>query len=118
MSWTLTTSGAAIAKAGYGANSDIIASAATLAKYSDDAEGLLNVATRRDWIADYAIITANFKPILSDVVSDLIAMRIISYDMGGYVNLNEAQTILNVLKDTSTRSIEILKEQKNQEKMS
>ena len=112
-SWTLTTSGAAIVKAG--ANATI--SYASLKTLSDQAEATLSTITRKDWVADYAAVTANFKGVLSDVVSDMIAMRIISYDMAGYTSRTEAETMLDVLRDNITRNIEVLREQKHQEVM-
>ena len=42
--WTFTTSGAAIAKAGAGANADIIASVATLGKWNDQAEAAIAIS--------------------------------------------------------------------------
>lgn len=108
MSWTLTTSGAAISKAGAKANSTIVASTATLAKWSDDAEGQLAILTRKNWVTDYAAVTANFKPALSDAVSDLVAMRIVNYDMSGYTGKREAETILDVLRDNFSRILAVL----------
>ena len=64
MSWTLTTSGACISKAG--ANATI--SSAALLIWSNQAEATLSTITRKDWVADYANVTANFKQVLSDVV--------------------------------------------------
>jgi len=117
MSWTLCTSGAAISKAGTGVNSDIRISGAILAAWSDQAEGVANAITRKDWIADYAGVKANFKGILSDLSSDLIATRIVNYDMSGYTSRSEAQTILDVLRDNIIRNIETLKDDKNKEVM-
>lgn len=116
MSWTLSTSGAAISKAGSNANSAVIASAATLAKWSDEAEGIVCGLTRKDWVTDYSNINASFKPMLDDTVSSFIAMKIISYDMSGYTSRLESQTILDVLRDDITRNIEALKDAKTQEK--
>jgi hypothetical protein len=117
MSWTLSTSGAAIAKAGANANSAIIASAATLAKWSDEAEGTLCTATRKDWVADYALITTNFKPILDDTISSMVALNIINYDMSGYTSRAEALTMLNVVYDKIIKNIATLQEQDRQEVM-
>jgi len=117
MSWTLSTSGAAIYKAGLNANSTATASGAMLAKFSDQAEGVLCAATRKDWVADYATVTANFKPILDDTVSNLIATEIINYDLSGFTSRAEAQTMLDVLRDNTNRNIDILKDDKNKEKM-
>jgi len=117
MSWTLTTSGAAIAKAGKNANSTIVASTATLAKWSDDAEAQLAVLTRKNWVTDYDTITANFKPALSEAVSDLIAMKIINYDMSGYIGKREAETMLDVLRDNFSRILGVLEKDNVREVM-
>lgn len=117
MGWTLTTSGAALWKAGANASSSVTTSGAMLAKFSDMAEGVLNAITRYDWVANYALITANFKPILDDVCSDMIAMRIINYDMSGFTSREEAQTMLDVLRDNISRSLEVLRLSENQEVM-
>ena len=116
-SWTLTTSAAAIAKAGYGANSTIVASTATLARWSDDAEGELNAATRYDWVTNIGSVGTYFKPILSQAVSSLVANEIIKYNMAGYTSRFEAQTMLDVNVDNYKRCVEILKDEKNKEKM-
>lgn len=117
MSWTLSMASHAIVKAGSGANSTITASSAMLANWSDQAEGKLNTLTRKDWVADYSDVTANFKPILDDVVSDIVAMRIIRYDMSGYTSKVEAQVMLDALRDEMTTSIEALKNEENKEVM-
>jgi|SRR3990167_1056031 len=113
MSWTLTTSSAAIFKAGVNAT----ISSAMLQTFSDQAESTLSTITRKDWVADYANITANFKQILSDTVSDMIAMRLVTYDMSGYTSRTEAETTLDVLRDNITRNIEVLRDVKYQEIM-
>jgi hypothetical protein len=117
MSWTLTTSQACIAKAGLNANSTIIASGATLAKWSDEVEGTLCMLTRYDWIANYATVTANFKPALSDYVSDKVAMKIINYDTNSYTSKVEAQTMLDILRDNSKEILTTLIRKEVQEAM-
>ena len=113
MSWTLTTSGAAIAKGGANANSTITASGSVLAKWSDHAEGYIVAACRRDWVGSYTSVDSDIQLILSDVCSSHIAKQIITYDMSGFVNLAEAQTMLNVQDDIIIRGIEILKDFKS-----
>lgn len=117
MSFTLCSSLAAIYKAGANADANVIASGAILSEWSTEVEGTICTTTRRDWVTDYASLEANLKPILSDLASDLMALKIISYNMEGYTGLNEASTMLDVLRDNATRNIEILKLQENQEKL-
>jgi hypothetical protein len=109
--WTLTTSGACVAKAGLYANSTIIVSGAWLEKNSDEIEGYLNALTRQDWVTNYSSVGEYFKPILDDYVSSRVAMRIIMYDMSGYIKMSEPQTMLSVLNDEANKSLEALKTQ-------
>lgn len=115
MSFNLTTSGACIIKAGKGANAAIVISGATLSKWCDQAEGTLNASTRRDWVTDTA--SAGFSGILDDTVSDIVAMKIINYDMSGYTSRQEATTMLDVLRDNIVRNTEILQQERNKEVM-
>ena len=117
MSWTLSVSGHAIMKAGNGANENLTLSGSVLDTWSDQAEGKLNAMTRKDWVADYADVSTNFQGILDDTISDMVAMKIINYDMSGYTSRLEAQTMLDVLRDNIAKNIEILKEQKHKEEM-
>ena len=113
MSWTLTTSGACLARAGKNAT----ISSANLQTYSDAAEAVINTATRKDWVADYSDVTTNFKAILNHCASSMVAMDIINYDMSGFTSRQEAETMLDVLRDGFVRDLEILKEEKNKEIM-
>lgn len=117
MSWTLTTSGACVVKAGNNVNDSIALSGAVLAKWSDDAEATLSVRTKYDWVGNYSKIGANYKNILSDTTSSMVAMNMVSYDMSGYTSKREAETILDVLRDGIVTNIEILKEAANKDNM-
>lgn len=115
MSWTLSTSEAMLDKAG--TNRSIACSGAILARFSDEAEGAICSETAYDWVANYASVSANFKPILSQAVAACSGNEIIKYDMSGYTSRAEAQTMLDVNIDTYKRCIETLKEAKNKDKM-
>jgi len=114
-SWNFTTEAKAIAKAGANANATIVATAATLALWSDDVEGTINSLTRRDWVTNPP--TALFKGILSDIASSMVAQLIINYDMSGYTSRVEAQTMLDVLDNDIDKKINELKKQEIQDKM-
>ena len=116
MSWTLTTSGACINKAGYGANASVIASTAIMAEFSDMAEAEISTLTRKDWVTDYSSVKTNFKKVLSDLASDLVAMKIIEYDMRGF-SQRRAETMLDVLRDSIARKMTALQNQFTQEVM-
>lgn len=117
MAWTLCTSGAAIQKAGVGANSTITTSGAVLKEWSDQVEGSINAETRQNWISDYSNVPEGFKGILAEAASSFIGMKIINYDMSGYTSRSEAQTMLDVLRDQYRGSIAVLKDEKNKENM-
>lgn len=116
-SWNLCTSGQAIQKAGVNANADIIISGQALALWSQESEAALSAITRKDWVADYPSVKTNFKQVLADAVSDMIALKIIGYDMSGYTSRLEVQTLLDLIRDNLMRNLDALKDQKNQEKM-
>ena len=61
MSWTLCTSGAAIRKAGSGADVFIIASGAALADWSNEAEAMASSIARSDVVSNFGSLTANVK---------------------------------------------------------
>lgn len=113
--WNMCSSAAAIEKAGVNANSDIIASGSTLQRWSEQVEGAINSETRKDWVGSPA--TTNFLGALSDTSSDLIARKIVAYDMSGYSGLAYAQTTMDQLRDNATRNIRFLREIDIQEKM-
>lgn len=113
MSWTLSTSGAAIVKAGVGANSDILISGAVLAEWSDEAEQYACGICRTDVITNYSSLTANGKKVLGMLATAQIAQNIVNYDTSGYSGAREAETILDVLETQVTRAEKILRDDKN-----
>tara|TARA_Y100000310_G_C20587970_1_gene766448 strand:+ start:314 stop:664 length:351 start_codon:yes stop_codon:yes gene_type:complete len=113
MSWTLCSSGAAIAKAGIGANAAIVMSGHGLIRYSDEAESEFCIRTRKDWLANPPL--AHVSGAITKAVAAMIATDIISYDMGGYTSRLEAQTMLDKLDDEKETIIRQLAEKENQE---
>jgi len=114
MSYTFTTSGAILLKAGANVSTNFTGTnaQANLSGFSDNAEALINAVARIDLVASYSTLGTNTKAILGDVASDLAAMRAISYDSSGYTNSSEVQTMLNVLFNNSNRGLKLL-ENKN-----
>lgn len=110
MVFTLCSSGAIIRKAGAGVNSSIASSGAFLTEISDQAEQMLSSVMRVNLVANYASYNSNTKKIIEDVVSSDAANQLISYDMGGYSSLAEAQTMLNYNWARVSRGIDLLKE--------
>ena len=114
MSWTLTTSGSAISKAGTHASTTIIASGSTLQRWSDEVEGRITAETRRNWVTNYSSLSTEIKSALSDAASSEIAKRIIMFDVSGYIG-SEAQLMLNINDDIFQREINVLKDFKSNE---
>ena len=117
MSYTYCTSAAIIIKAGANVNSTATGSNIIIKQFCDNAEGYLNVATRYDWTAASAAITAsypNYKPMIADVISSLAAIDMINYDMES-IGRNEAQARINVLYDRATTGINYIKQLKRPE---
>ena len=91
---------------------------AEIESFINQSEGYINSICRFDWVTVFASgLAAEFKLILEDVCSSMAAMKCISYDMGGYTSLEEAQTMLDVNKDIEKRGLEILRLRENQEKI-
>jgi len=61
------------------------------------AESYINVLTGTNWSDSYAGLNADWKGILSEAESNLVAMYIISFNMSGYASLEMASTMLDVL---------------------
>jgi len=79
-----------------------------LGEFSDEAEGSIVSATRRNWVSEYANVVSGAKLCLADVCSDLIGMKIISYDPSGYTSRYEAELILDILFNNANKNIKIL----------
>lgn len=107
MSFTLTTSGAAIAKAGV---NQTAVTTATMDTWSDESEASFSALTQKDWVANFASIGTNYKQAVGDAVSSMIAMMIINNDIGAYPNRGHAQTILDINNNIVTRAISQLKD--------
>jgi len=106
MAWTLCTSGSAVYKAGGNVNA-ISGSAVTMATWSDEAEGSIELETGKTYISSYASLPAGIKQAVGDVCSSKIAMKLISYDTTGYLS-READTLLNVNSDIIQKGIKDL----------
>ena len=106
MSWLLCTSGSAVAKAG--AHCDAVSgSAVTMAKWSDEAEGDICLATNTDWITNYATLLTPIQNALSDICSSYIAMSIVQYNPTGYLT-READMLMNRNSDIINKGLKDL----------
>ncbi len=116
MPFTLCTSGAMVIRAGANVSPTASTSGTILEQYSEEAEGYINFVTRYDWVANYASIGANFKPVLATACACLAAADLVAYDMGGYTGRGEAESMINVLYDRAQKAITKLDEDKNKTK--
>jgi len=94
-----------------GANASATANVETyINSYVAQAEAEINSRCLCDFTTNYASLSAVYKKLLSKAASCLAAIDVINFDMSGLL-LSEAQTRLDVLKDTADRAINILKDQ-------
>ena len=122
MGTTFTISGAVLRKAGLNVNAGLLSggvyiSGTTLIidHWINDAESIINSATRKNWVSAYDGLNANYKNILGDAASSLAAMNCIVYDMDGYTSSVKAQVMLDVLRDNFLRDLDILKDKKTED---
>ena len=113
----LTTSGACVIKAGANVNSLFTGTSANTEWNTliSGAQATLIAATRKNWVTDYPTLTNEKKLILDEAVSSLAAIQAIAYDTAGYTSLGEAQTKLDVLRDTFERARNILEDKNTQD---
>ena len=112
MSWTLCTSGAAIAKAGANVNTTIIASGTVLANWSDEAESLACSIARSNVVGNYSSLTANGKQVFQILCTNYIAEQIIGYQPEA-LGSSSAATRINVLENNIVKVSNVIKEDKN-----
>ena len=82
------------------------------------AENFVNVFGRENFSDGFAALNVDVKYILSDIVSSLVAIQGIMYDMSGYTSRNEAESMINILRDGILRNLSVLRDKKNQTFMS
>ena len=111
MSWALCTSGAAVAKAGTHCNA-VSGSAVTMAKWSDEAEGRIEVETHTALISNIASLPTGIQGAISDVCSSYVAMSLITFDPTGYL-YREADMLMNLNSDRVNKGLAILKDKTN-----
>lgn len=107
---TLCISGVAVFEAGTG-----VSTALTETQYDyaiKQAEGLISQISRYDWVANYGTIETNFKPFLEEICSKLAAIDLVKFDMSGYSTLQEAEDMINILRDAALRGLSLLRDQK------
>lgn len=80
--------------------------------FVSQAESYINIVTRHNWTDDYASLNVDVKCILKEAASNLAACYVIMYDMFGYTQLEEAQTMINLLMARFDSCMALLRDQK------
>jgi len=99
-----------------GANVNVAFNTTMMTAAAIRAESTVNCITRFNFSdAVTAGLNADVAGILSDVVSSLVAIEAIAYDMSGYSTRTEAENMINVLRDGALRGLSILRDKKVQD---
>lgn len=114
MTATMTTSGAVAFKAGKNRNASIASGAneSRVDQWINEAESLINNATRINYTNSYSGLNADVKNTLNETASNLAAIYMIQYDMSGYTTRIEAEDMVVILRDAVLRNISILRDKK------
>lgn len=116
MSWTFTTSGAAIAKAGLTESTfnddsgDPRISGSVLLQWSDEAESLLCDTSRVDLVTNFASLTANGKQVLGNLASNLVGQKIAFFLRDEYASNREFETLLDIIENDVRRGLALISE--------
>ena len=76
------------------------------------AESIVNATASKNYSDTYAALNGDVKYLMSDIVSSFVAIEAISYDMGGYTSIREAENMINVLRDGMLRNLALLRQKK------
>lgn len=105
----------AIAHAGPNVDANIASSSAILEDFSKEAEGTIALKMRMDVSAAWANdLDLPIKQAIGSATARLIAADLIAQNMEGYTGLNEASTMVDILKDTSDTIIKDILKDENQ----
>jgi len=98
-----------------GANASTVSNAeAYINDYMAQVESEINVFCRKNYSDTYAALDADVKGILKQGASNLAAIYVITYDMSGFTSRNEAESMINVLRDSAIRVLSTIRDKKNQ----
>ena len=111
---SIMTTGAEIASK-MGANVSASVTDAMQDAWVLQAESTVNVLARENYSDSIATgLNADVKGIFSDIVSSLVAIQGIMYDMSGYTSRTEAEDMINILRDGVLRGMSLLRDKKQQ----
>ena len=78
-------------------------------------ESTVNSMCRYNFSDNWGTLNVDVKHLISDIVSSLVAIQAICYDMSGYTSRTEAEDMINVLRDGALRGLSILRDKKAQD---
>jgi len=81
--------------------------------FMTQAESFINITCGFNFSDAYSGLNADTKGILKQVASDLAAIKVIQFDMGTFNSLLEAQTMVDILRDSATQALKLLSEAKS-----
>lgn len=113
--FSYTSSGAVMFKAGKSAPTGI--STDSMSGAMMQAVGFINNATRKNWADVYDSLNSDYKFMLQEIASNLVAMYVINYDVWSYTSRAGAQTMLDLLRDRALQGITELKDKKTEDFM-
>ena len=77
------------------------------------ATSVVNDMSRENWCTNYATLNSCKKHLISNIVSNLVAIDLVTYNMGSYNSRVEAEDVINVRRDSVLRDLSILRDEKN-----
>lgn len=107
---TLCLSAAALFKAGANVSTDLTVTQISSAILQ--AESVINVETRHNWVDAYPTLNADVKYILEQACSDLAAVYLINYDPDS-IGRSTAELRMDVLTSSAYKTIKTLTDLKN-----
>jgi len=98
MSFTFSTSGAAIKTAGANVNASIVLDVAQLEEWSDEAEGDICAQARYNCVSNFSSLTSYGRAILGKIHNAQVAQKIINYEPEA-IGLTGAALRWNILQN-------------------
>ncbi len=102
-----------------GANASATANVeAFINQYMTEAEAEINVTVEFNFSDTYSALNVDVQGLLKEAASNLAAIYVINYDLGGFNTIGEAQSRITVLRDAYLRTISVLRDKDQQQFMS
>ena len=110
----LTTSGMVLYKAGKKVDAAFsnVSGSNLLVGFISGAEALVSSVARYNFVSNYSSLNIQTRELLSEVVSNVAAVYVITYDMGQYTTRTEAESMINVLRDGALRGMSLIRDKK------